>query len=408
MVTLVVILALVPWFAACSTGPSRVRVPDGVALVVDDWSLSSDELNDQLRQIAANEPFLEILAQPNSPISARVYREGSDEFAPDFVVAFLNERLSYRLISVELTRRGLEVTDADRRRALELLGQRWSPKGPGTNNPKGFDIPAEDAVRLASNVLAGFGSYRDVLVEGEAATLVLQEALVGPELADRVQALFNQLEAQGDLEVSCVRHILAKAGDASNDPRAPAPSDAEFETARAEAERVAARLAASEDFAVVAREVSDDAASAERGGDLGCEPRGTYQQEFDATVWSLAPGQVSGPVRSTFGYHIIEVTGRRTRTFDEVEPELKTLALGQMTAPLFEWLDLAKRKAVIGVAAQFGEWDEALLAIVPPGERRKAPSVSLAPLTTPEPSRDGMTVPGSQPGTTETTGQAPN
>lgn len=358
-----------------------MQVPDGVALVVDDWSLPADDLTDQLHQIAANEAFLEVLAQPGSPIPARVFREGTDEFDPSFVVTFLNERLSYRLIEVELARRGVAVTDDDRRQALELLGQRWAPKGPGTSNPKGFDLPAEDAVRLASNVLARFGSYRDVLLEGEASTLALQRVLVGPALVERVEALFSQLQAQGDLEVSCVRHVLVKAGNVTNDPGAAAPSDAEFEIARSKAEAVVARLAAGEEFDSVAREVSDDAPSRERGGDLGCEPRGTYQQEFDQAVWATAPGAVSGPVRSTFGYHVVQVTDRRVRTFEEVEPELEKLVLRQMTAPLFEWLDGAKKKATIGVNAAFGEWDPDVLAIVPPGQRGRAPTISLSPLS---------------------------
>lgn len=60
-------------------------------------------------------------------------------------------------------------------------------------------------------------------------------------------------------------------------------------------------------FAALAREFSDDPTTAERGGELGFFRRGQMVREFEAVAFRMRPGQVSPPVRSPFGYHIIEV-----------------------------------------------------------------------------------------------------
>ena len=74
---------------------------------------------------------------------------------------------------------------------------------------------------------------------------------------------------------------------------------------REEAEEARLRLARGEAFAEVARAVSQDPGSKEEGGDLGCAPEGTYVPAFEEALVRLRPGEVSGPVRTEFGYHLI-------------------------------------------------------------------------------------------------------
>ncbi|MCX7087662.1 MAG: SurA N-terminal domain-containing protein [Methylococcales bacterium] len=64
----------------------------------------------------------------------------------------------------------------------------------------------------------------------------------------------------------------------------------------------------SKDFAVLAKELSDDKLTAEKGGDLGLFTPGVMDKDFEAAASSLALGAVSAPVKSTFGYHLIKVT----------------------------------------------------------------------------------------------------
>ena len=98
------------------------------------------------------------------------------------------------------------------------------------------------------------------------------------------------------------RHILIE-------PNAVRDDDA----ARQEITELKARLDAGEDFAALAKEYSDDPGSANQGGDLGYRAPGSFVPAFEDTLASMEPGDVSKPVRSQFGWHIIEVLDRRER-----------------------------------------------------------------------------------------------
>ena len=120
------------------------------------------------------------------------------------------------------------------------------------------------------------------------------------------------------------RHILlAVAKDGSNDA-----------AMKARAEDLIAQLRQGADFAKLAREQSADKGSAQRGGDLGVFGRGKMVPPFEKAAFALQkPGEISGPVRSDFGYHIIELVERqsaRRQPFEEVLPALREEMLGKI------------------------------------------------------------------------------
>jgi len=157
------------------------------------------------------------------------------------------------------------------------------------------------------------------------------------ESADTDEAEYRQIirasilrdkvrEALGDevpsvAEQTRARHILVETED--------------------EAKEVIERLNAGEDFAALAEELSLDTGSAVDGGDLGFAPRGRYVPEFDEAVSTLPIGQVSEPIESQFGWHVIEVLERAER-------ELSPADYVQLQRTAFsDWLDSARESAEI-------------------------------------------------------------
>ncbi len=97
--------------------------------------------------------------------------------------------------------------------------------------------------------------------------------------------------------------------------------------ARTAAEELRERIASGDiEFADAAREYSEDPGSSASGGDLGRFARGRMVGPFEDTVFSLPPGQLSQPVETEFGFHLIEVQNHhpaRQRDFEEVEDEIR-------------------------------------------------------------------------------------
>ena len=102
------------------------------------------------------------------------------------------------------------------------------------------------------------------------------------------------------------RHILFKVSAGATPEQ-----DAQ---ARTRAAAVLASLRAGGDFAPLAQEHSEDTATADKGGDLGYFPRNQMVKPFDEVAFSLPPGQISEPVRTSFGWHIIQVEDKREET----------------------------------------------------------------------------------------------
>ena len=123
------------------------------------------------------------------------------------------------------------------------------------------------------------------------------------------------------------RHILISVDGTTPDAKA-----------RAEAEALAKRLSAGEDFAALAKQFSKDSASAVEGGDLGWSAREAYVQPFADALFALKEGETTPPVKTQFGYHIIRLEGIRAgamRSFDDVRPELAAQLRNELAAEAF-------------------------------------------------------------------------
>jgi peptidyl-prolyl cis-trans isomerase C len=94
------------------------------------------------------------------------------------------------------------------------------------------------------------------------------------------------------------------------------------EEALAKAKEIRAKLAAGGDFSAIAKTESFDVGSASNGGDLGLFGHGRMVPAFEEVAFALPIGEISEPVKSQFGYHIIKVLERKEKTFEEARPEI--------------------------------------------------------------------------------------
>ncbi|WP_295581041.1 peptidylprolyl isomerase [uncultured Lamprocystis sp.] len=112
----------------------------------------------------------------------------------------------------------------------------------------------------------------------------------------------------GNVTQTKARHILIRPNELVAD-----------EDARIRLAQLRMRIVGGDDFATLARAHSDDTGSALKGGDLGWVNPGQTVPEFEAAMNKLAPNEVSEPVHSSFGWHIIQVQERRSQdTADEL------------------------------------------------------------------------------------------
>jgi len=93
------------------------------------------------------------------------------------------------------------------------------------------------------------------------------------------------------------------------------------------AEDIYNRLMKGENFATLAKEYSTDTATKDKGGDLGEFPHGVMVPEFDQVVFSLKKGEISKPVKTDYGYHIIKSEGITIKPFDEVKDAIESYLL---------------------------------------------------------------------------------
>lgn len=164
---------------------------------------------------------------------------------------------------------------------------------------------------------------------------VLIDKLVDARITDitdeEVEAFYEQESA-----TEIVSHILVETED--------------------EAQAVVDRLDAGEAFADVAAEVSIDG-SAQSGGQLGPFQPGQFVEPFENAVLETEPGEITGPVETEFGWHVITIDGADIPPLDEARPDieefLRQQQVGGITEEIVTEIDAA---AQVTVAPVYGTW----------------------------------------------------
>ncbi|MBO8125836.1 MAG: peptidylprolyl isomerase [Firmicutes bacterium] len=136
------------------------------------------------------------------------------------------------------------------------------------------------------------------------------------------------------------KHILIRTSEEAGD-----------EEAKAKIEEIRAELANGASFSELAKKYSEDPGSKDNGGDLGFISRGQTVPEFERAAFALAEGEVSEPVKTQFGYHLIKVVERKEakgEEFEKAKPELEEqLRKAKQNKLLTEWFRKQKEQAEV-------------------------------------------------------------
>jgi len=296
------------------------------AAIVNGHRISQHDLNSELDAIRHNKGYVQTLEQ-----QVPVLGKGKGTFASDFVARVLSRRIFLEFVHDEVVRRHL---------GLDLGGALTQVQG-------AFSDPSQ---------FAGFPrSYRDEVVRRAAEVTALGLALSSTKVDDAaIRAYYDAHQDQ--FRQTCVRHILVSAKD--------------------QADQIRARIVAGEDFAAVAKATSQDPGSASRGGDLGCltpNQASSLVTEFAQAMATLPVNQLSQPVQTQFGFHIIQVTGRNQQPLEQVASGIRAQLEQQSQSNLNDFLDKVVPVARVTVNPRYGRFEKGgpQPGVVPPN----APSV---------------------------------
>lgn len=126
----------------------------------------------------------------------------------------------------------------------------------------------------------------------------------------------------------------------------PGQKDLTDAEALAKAQEVRKKLVDGADFSTLALAESDDPQSQAKGGDLGTFKRGHMVPAAEEVAFSMKPGEISQPIKSVLGYHVIKLESKSmTKTFEEAKPELEGKARPEIARKAME--DLQKTDTVV-------------------------------------------------------------
>jgi len=228
--------------------------------------------------------------------------QGLDEVAGQALDTVINMELLYQ----ESRRRGIEVSPQQVAEQVQGLRARF---------------PSDEAFAAGLEQMGFAPAELEVELLRQLAVQLLIDSHIAPRVSvseEELRGYYDENpEAFRTPEQVRARHILIRV--------APDAGREEAGVARGKIEDIRRRIVEGADFAALARELSEDASAAE-GGELGYFSRDRMVPGFSEAAFSLAPGTLSQPVRSEFGYHLIEVTERREAgvlPYGDVQAELR-------------------------------------------------------------------------------------
>ncbi len=307
-------------------------LPTGAVAKVGDATITQEQFDTKMKEIIAQ---LKDQA-PDKTKDAPGYKL-LEQRALDYMVT---------LKIAEIKAPSLKVTVTDK----DVQDQVDQAKAMFGNDQAKFDAALKQEQITLDQLKA---SFRERTLLTKAAETVTKDVAI-PDA--EIQKYYDQhkVEFKQD-EARTSRHILFAPGGGTPDAKG-TYTDAQWADALAKAEKARQDIVKGADFAAKAKELSSDTGTKDQGGDLGVVQKGTMVPEFETSVFSLKKGEMSEPVKTQYGYHLIqvtEITPAKQQTFDEVKEKIKTQLLDPKKAAAWEtWL--AKMKTELKVVLKGG------------------------------------------------------
>ncbi len=261
---------------------ARAERLDGIAAVVNDDVVLESDVEEQLGLVLARSQ-----ATPDS------------DTVDTLRTQILNQLIDEKLIFAEGKKQGLTATDAEVAKELETAMKEIKQRFGG-----------DDGFRQQ---LIKENTTEDKLREKFRAEI--QRQIIGRKLMAKTlpKKTISQVEAEAYFKINHEKFPKVPAEIKLRVIQIPPSADSVTDArARVQALAIRKRLSNGEKFAKVAAEASDDPATARNGGDLGFVNRGLLDTPLEAVVFGLKNNEISGPVRSSAGWHIVQALERDT------------------------------------------------------------------------------------------------
>lgn len=244
----------------------------------------------------------------------------------------LRRSLTTQQISTGITQ-SVIVTGRDVEEMLHLVEQqrRFADlRISAGDSRQAFDVSQSDVESYYQKHLAQYRTPERVKIE----YLELSREAIEKTITASDEELLQLYQAEHQ------RHVVPERRRASH-ILVSIPEDADaaaVAAAQSRAEELHSRLDKGEEFEALAKEASDDPGSSRTGGDLGFFGRGVMDKSFEDAVYSMKVGEISRPVRSAYGFHLIrlsEIQPAQAKPFEEARTDLLYRYKQQQAEPLF-------------------------------------------------------------------------
>jgi peptidyl-prolyl cis-trans isomerase D len=282
--------------------------------------VTDQELAEQIQRIPAfqeagrfsRDRYIRVLARANPPMTPSAFEE-------DFRLELTRQKVQGLITD------GVKVTEAEVR-------QRWAVEHARVRTayllvpPAPPESVAVTDAELESHRAANAAQFARPERRRALVALLPNASVPAPTVTDAdVEAAYKARQAQF-AQPARVRaaHILVRVPSVGG--------SAAEDQARAKAQAALERVRGGTPFAQVARETSEDTGTAARGGDLGLVAQGELAAEVDRALFALKKGELGGPVRSPFGYHVLTVTEQvpaSKKDLKEVAPTLRATLVAE-------------------------------------------------------------------------------